>query len=263
VDIAVTYNSAGLSPATYHAQLKVSNDTPYAVPNVPVTLTVPALSVAAASNFAGGPAPLLVSFTSTVSFGIGPYTYDWNFGDGTPHSNAANPSHRFTASGTYPVTLQIHDSGSAQDATDSHLSIAVTAGLVDRIPYSVIPTKITTTNHGTDATITWDATNCPSANYHIIYGMGSGLSAWAISGGKCALGYSGTYAWGSMPSPSADPSHFMWFLVVGDDGGVSEGSWGKTSAGDERGGTTASGQCSCTTKVTTTTCGTSPNMPQR
>jgi hypothetical protein len=55
----------------------------------------------------------------------------------------------------------------------------------------------------------------------------------------------------------------MWFLVVGDDGGVSEGSWGKTSAGDERGGATASGQCSCTTKVTTTNCGTSPNMPQR
>lgn len=262
-DIDVTYDSTGLPPATYHAQLKVSNDTPYAVPNVPVTLTVPALSVAAASNFAGGPAPLLVSFTSTVSYGIGPYTYDWNFGDGTPHSNAANPSHRFTASGTYSVTLQIHDSGSAQDATDSHLSIAVTAGLVDRIPYSVVPTKITTTNHGTDATITWDATNCPSANYHIIYGMGSGLPAWTISGGKCALGYSGTYAWSSLPNPSADSKRFLWFLVVGDDGGVSEGSWGKTSADAERGGATASGQCSCTTKVTTTTCGTSPNMPQR
>ncbi len=271
VDIAVTYDSTGLSAGTYHAQLKFANDTPYTVANVPVTLTVlPSLAVATSANALTGPAPLLTSFTSNVLYGTSPYTYDWNFGDGTPHSDAANPSHRFTAPGTYPVTLQVHDSGSpshvpplpVQNASDTHLSVVVTAGLVDRIPYSVTPTKITTTNHGTDATVTWDATNCPSANYHIIYGMGSGLAAWSVSGGKCAIGYSGTYSWSALPNPSADSSHFLWFLVTGDDSATTEGSWGKTSAGTERGGAAASNQCGCTTKVTATTCGTTPNVAQ-
>jgi PKD repeat protein len=272
VDIAVTYDSTGLSAGAYHAQLKIANDTPYDIAKVPVTLNVlPALAVSTAANSTTGMAPLLVSFTSTVSNGYGPYTYDWDFGDGSPHANGANPSHRFTNPGTYQIRLQVHDSGDpshvpplpAQTASDAHITVIVTAGVVDRVPYSVVPTKITSTNNGQDGTVTWDASNCPSENYHIIYGMGSGLSTWKISGGKCAIGYSGTYTWSSIPNPTADPSHFLWFLVVGNDSGVSEGSWGQTSAGDERGGATASGQCSCTTKVTTTTCGTSPNMPQR
>ena len=38
-----------------------------------------------------------------------PLTYLWNFDDGTPTSTAANPSHTFTAAGTYDVTLTVTD----------------------------------------------------------------------------------------------------------------------------------------------------------
>ena len=34
-----------------------------------------------------------VSFTGSVTGGAAPYTWDWNFGDGTTHSNLQNPTH--------------------------------------------------------------------------------------------------------------------------------------------------------------------------
>jgi hypothetical protein len=46
----------------------------------------------------------------------------------------------------------------------------------------------------------------------------------------------------------------VWFLVVGDDGGVVEGSWGFTSAGAERGGPGASGLCGMAVKDTAGVC---------
>ncbi len=47
--------------------------------------------------------PQTISFTNTTT-GTGPLTYLWNFGDGST-SVAANPSHIYTAGGSYSVTL--------------------------------------------------------------------------------------------------------------------------------------------------------------
>ncbi len=49
-----------------------------------------------------------VNFTSSVINGTSPYTYNWNFGDGTS-SSEANPIHQFTSEGTYNVTLTVTD----------------------------------------------------------------------------------------------------------------------------------------------------------
>jgi PKD repeat protein len=35
------------------------------------------------------------------------WTYNWNFGDASPTSNAQNPTHTYTANGTYTVTLTV------------------------------------------------------------------------------------------------------------------------------------------------------------
>lgn len=48
------------------------------------------------------------AFTSTVTFGSGSYTYDWDFGDGT-HSTLANPTHSYAAAGEYDVHLVVRD----------------------------------------------------------------------------------------------------------------------------------------------------------
>lgn len=46
--------------------------------------------------------PFTVNFTSTAPAGV---TYRWNFGDGTANATTANPSHTYTAEGSYTVTL--------------------------------------------------------------------------------------------------------------------------------------------------------------
>lgn len=44
------------------------------------------------------------NFTNQSS---GAFTYSWNFGDASPLNNTANPSHTYTANGTYTVTLTV------------------------------------------------------------------------------------------------------------------------------------------------------------
>jgi len=126
--IDVTMDSTGLTgPHTYHAQLKIKHDTPYTVPNVPVDMGVypPVVATEATVGPVAGMAPLTVPFTGSATGGNGVYTYDWNFGDGTAHSPAQNPSHTYYAGGSYTVTFTATD-GLGSSGTDSHLVINVT-----------------------------------------------------------------------------------------------------------------------------------------
>jgi uncharacterized repeat protein (TIGR01451 family) len=70
----------------------------------------PPTAVATATPSAGG-APLAVQLSSAGS--SDPYghalTYSWNFGDGSPVSTAADPSHAYATSGTYTATLTVSD----------------------------------------------------------------------------------------------------------------------------------------------------------
>jgi PKD repeat protein len=62
-----------------------------------------------------GTAPLNVNFTgsnSTDDTGIS--SSSWNFGDGTPASSLANPSHIFSSAGTFNVVLTVTDGGGLQ-----------------------------------------------------------------------------------------------------------------------------------------------------
>ncbi|HEY6057252.1 MAG TPA: PKD domain-containing protein [Candidatus Limnocylindrales bacterium] len=61
-----------------------------------------------------GPAPLSVEFHDRSSGSI--TTWAWDFGDGAT-SGAANPSHTFTSSGVYGVTLTVGGPGGADSAT--------------------------------------------------------------------------------------------------------------------------------------------------
>ena len=129
VDLSVTASAASLDNGLYHAWLVLSDDAPYPALSVPVNFTVGygPLSATAAASPLSGSAPLAVSFTGTASGGDGgPYTFDWNFGDGSAHASAQNPTHTYGAAGNYNVVLTVHD-GHGGTATDSHLSIAVTA----------------------------------------------------------------------------------------------------------------------------------------
>jgi glucose/arabinose dehydrogenase len=56
------------------------------------------------------PAPLTADFTSTASDPDGDaINYDWDFGDGTPHSNSANPTHVYASPGLHIASVTVDD----------------------------------------------------------------------------------------------------------------------------------------------------------
>lgn len=61
--------------------------------------------------------PDTVKFTPIITKGKPPYTYFWDFGDPpvTSTSTAANPSHPYTAPGTYTVKLIVTDANGCKD----------------------------------------------------------------------------------------------------------------------------------------------------
>ncbi|MCK4827665.1 PKD domain-containing protein, partial [bacterium] len=58
-----------------------------------------------------GEVPLTVNFTGAATGGTPPYSYNWDFGDGTS-SSEQNPSHTYNDPGDYTVTLTVTDSQS-------------------------------------------------------------------------------------------------------------------------------------------------------
>jgi large repetitive protein len=60
--------------------------------------------------------PLTVQFTDQ-SIGATPASWQWNFGDGSPVSNLRNPSHTYTAGGSYTVTLTVSNPGGSTSTT--------------------------------------------------------------------------------------------------------------------------------------------------
>lgn len=71
-----------------------------------------------------GPAPLAVGFTNTST---GATSYAWDFGDGTS-STLAQPSHTFTAPGSYVVRLTASGAGGTSSATSTITATSSTAG---------------------------------------------------------------------------------------------------------------------------------------
>jgi len=57
----------------------------------------------------------MVQFTGSADNGVPPYTYDWDFGDGSS-SSQQNPSHSYGTMGNYSVVLSVTD---ASDITIS------------------------------------------------------------------------------------------------------------------------------------------------
>jgi PKD repeat protein len=72
-------------------------------------VTPPASLIANISvNTSAGPAPLTIQFRGSAAGGKAPYTYNWDFGDGST-SNLQNPAHTYQQANSYMATLTVTD----------------------------------------------------------------------------------------------------------------------------------------------------------
>jgi glucose/arabinose dehydrogenase len=86
---------------------------------------LPPTPVASATPVTGEP-PLTVHFTGSNSSDPegDTLTYDWNFGDGSAHSTAADPTHVYASGGDYTARLTVDDGAGRFPST----TIAITVG---------------------------------------------------------------------------------------------------------------------------------------
>ena len=123
-----TFEEAG----RYNVNLIVIDSTGQAASdNIPIIVEPPSppplASVNIISNGTEGIAPATFEFEANVAGGTGPYTYSWEFGDGSSReSNARTVSHTFDQAGRYNVGLVVMDSRN-QIAFDS-IAITVEEG---------------------------------------------------------------------------------------------------------------------------------------
>ncbi len=102
-------------PGTYDVTME-AKDSGGLTGNQTATVTVtptpppppPPLVVEITATPTEGTMPLTVSFTSAVTGGVSPYSYDWEFGDGS-RSNAADTVHIYITGGNFTVWLNVND----------------------------------------------------------------------------------------------------------------------------------------------------------
>lgn len=88
-----------------------------------VTKIGPALACNASASPTSGSAPLTVTFAGEAASGNPPYTYAWDFGDGSTGSGQS-ASHAYNTGGSFNARLTVTDT-LANTAQDNHLTITV------------------------------------------------------------------------------------------------------------------------------------------
>ena len=122
-----TFTAAG----SYTVTLTASNAGGPSSASTTVVVTDPVVTPPTASftsSTTSGTAPLAVSFTDTSSGS--PTSWAWSFGDGGS-STSRNPSHTFTAAGSYTVTLTASNAGGPSSASTT---VVVTTQVVTGTP---------------------------------------------------------------------------------------------------------------------------------
>jgi len=124
------------------------------------TISVVSGNVPPVANFTGTPtsgiAPLTVNFTDTST--EGPTSWSWNFGDGGT-STLQNPSHQYTATGTYTVQLTATNAYGSNSVTKTGYITVSTL----QAPVAAFTASATTVTVGGSVTFTDQSTNSPTS----------------------------------------------------------------------------------------------------
>ena len=131
-----------------------------------------------------GNAPLNVTFTDSSTGS--PTAWKWNLGDGT-NSTVQNPVHKYSAAGTYTVTLTATNAASSNTLTKtSYIIVGTTAAQTPVAAFSASPTS---GNAPLDVTFTDSSTGTPTA---WSWNFGDGATS-AVQNPKHTYPTAGTY----------------------------------------------------------------------
>ncbi len=103
------------------------------------------------ANQTSGPAPLTVQFTDTSK--NNPTTWGWNFGDGTGSNLQNPPTHAYTISGVYTVTMQASSSTTCNPTNPATSTITVLSPLAPGTTTSPTPSLNQTATITTSTTL--------------------------------------------------------------------------------------------------------------
>ena len=68
-----------------------------------------------------------ISFNGSAEYGVPPYSYSWDFGDGST-SEVQNPTHKYTQNGTFTYVLTVTDGDGTVETDSGTISITGTGG---------------------------------------------------------------------------------------------------------------------------------------
>lgn len=139
----VLFNSSGLSAAAHAVNITVDY------------IQQPVVDFSA--NTTSGIMPKVIAFTDTST--NAPTSWQWNFGDGTSNSTSQNPTHNYTTSGVFNVTLTTTNAGGSGTKTrTSYITIinpnSITSNFTYSGPYSA--TQFQDTSTGDPASWLWN-----------------------------------------------------------------------------------------------------------
>lgn len=119
-------------------------------------LRVAANVIARFTTPSDGCVPYTAAFDNTSSGGV---TFEWDFGDGSPVSTDAYPSHIYTVPGTYPVRMTAFDPNTCNLQDDTTMIVTVHANPVAGFTFTPLKaqenTPTTFNNTSTGATLYW------------------------------------------------------------------------------------------------------------
>jgi gliding motility-associated-like protein len=146
-DIATTNNTNHLycTPGSYNIALKVTNSVGCVgtrIDTAKVIIQEKPVGSFYASKVNICKVPDSTQFFGSASKGKAPYAFSWNFGDGPTTSALANPTHTYTVSGMYTVTLVITDANGCKDTvTKVNYIKAVPMSSDFKVPLSICPSN--------------------------------------------------------------------------------------------------------------------------
>ena len=109
-------------------------------------------------NPTSGNPPLIVYFRDQSTGN--PTSWDWNFGDGTAHSYSQNPTHTYTKTGSYTVSLTAYNSGGSNTISTSNPIKVGSVPLVANFNYNPAsgntPLFVSFTDTSTGNPTSWD-----------------------------------------------------------------------------------------------------------